>query len=267
MMALEKDLTEEETEVVKTICLMRIVGLSEKMEATAQTLSLALGRKQKEIKECLRALEKKEVVLFRDKLNSYVLRQKIDVDLEEKLAQCEQEITNFSLTKELDQVLGHRYDLPKKYNHVHGMTRFFDTIFMETEQFLEMKSTDCLYEETLGGTFADGKILLLLDPYARYEKSVKRHLNVLKDDKIVVIYPESPFEAEGLLRRIKGIRMILQQEDYLNHDEVLEEELLMMEEDCLYKLNWMFETHFVPGRAECQVFTKMETASITFISF
>lgn len=264
MMALEKDLTEEETEVVKTICLMRIVGLSEKMEATAQTLSLALGRKQKEIKECLRALEKKEVVLFRDKLNSYVLRQKIDVDLEEKLAQCEQEITNFSLTKELDQVLGHRYDLPKKYNHVHGMTRFFDTIFMETEQFLEMKSTDCLYEETLGGTFADGKILLLLDPYARYEKSVKRHLNVLKDDKIVVIYPESPFEAEGLLRRIKGIRMILQQEDYLNHDEVLEEELLMMEEDCLYKLNWMFETHFVPGRAECQVFTKMETASITF---
>ncbi len=74
-------------------------------------------------------------MLFRDKLNSYVLRQKIDVDLEEKLAQCEQEITNFSLTKELDHVMGHRYELPKKYNHVHGMTRFFDTIFMETERF------------------------------------------------------------------------------------------------------------------------------------
>lgn len=124
MMVLEKDLTEEEAEIVKTICLMRIVGLSEKMEATAQTLALATGRKLNEVKERLQTLEKKEAVLFRDKLNSYVLRQKIDVDLEEKLAQCEQEITNFSLTKELDHVMGHRYELPKKYNHVHGMTRF-----------------------------------------------------------------------------------------------------------------------------------------------
>lgn len=94
-MVLEKDLTEEEEEIVKTICLMRIVGLSEKMEATAQTLALATGRKLNEVKERLQTLEKKEAVLFRDKLNSYVLRQKIDVDLEEKLAQCEQEITNF----------------------------------------------------------------------------------------------------------------------------------------------------------------------------
>ena len=109
-------------------------------------------------------------MLFRDKLNSYVLRQKIDVDLEEKLAQCEQEITNFSLTKELDHVMGHRYELPKKYNHVHGMTRFFDTIFMETERFLELKSTDGLYEEAQGGSFADGKILLLIDPYVKYKK-------------------------------------------------------------------------------------------------
>lgn len=264
MMVLEKDLTEEEAEIVKTICLMRIVGLSEKMEATAQTLALATGRKLNEVKESLQTLEKKEAVLFRDKLNSYVLRQKIDVDLEEKLAQCEQEITNFSLTKELDHVMGHRYELPKRYNHVHGMTRFFDTVFMETERFLELKSTDGLYEEAQGGAFADGKILLLIDPYVKYKKSVKQHLNALKDDKLVVIYPEKPFEAEGLLRRIRGIRMILQQEDYLNHDDVLVEELLMMEEDCLYKLNWMFETHFVPGRANCNVFTNNKNKSLTF---
>ncbi len=50
MMVLEKDLTEEEAEIVKTICLMRIVGLSEKMEATAQTLALATGRKLNEVK-------------------------------------------------------------------------------------------------------------------------------------------------------------------------------------------------------------------------
>lgn len=264
MMALEKGLTEEETEIVKTICLMRIVGLSEKMEATAQTVSLATGWGQKEVKDLLRGLEKKEVVLYRDKLNSYVLRQKVDVDLEEKLAQCDKEIVSFSLTKELDRVMGHRYELPKKYNHIHGMTRFFDTIFMKTGHFLEMQSTECLYEEAQGGTFADGKILLLIDPHARYEKSVKRHLNVLKDEKVVVIYPEKPFEAEGLLRRIRGIRMILQEEDYLNHDEVLVEELLMMEEDCLYKLNWMFETHFVPERSNCHIFTITNKQALTF---
>ena len=68
---------------------MRIVGLSEKMEATAQTLSLACGMTMEETQKRLTALEKKEVVLYRDKLNSYVIRQKIDVDLEEKLAACE----------------------------------------------------------------------------------------------------------------------------------------------------------------------------------
>ena len=264
MMAMEKDLTEEEIEIVKTICLMRIVGLSEKMEATAHTLALATGRGRREVEACLNALAKKEVVLFRDKLNSYVLRQKVDVDIEEKLTQCEQEITHFSLTKQLDEVMGHRYELPKKYNHVHGMTRFFDYIFMETEQFFALDSTEPLYEESLGGSFADGKILLLIDSYAKDRKKAKQHLNALNDDKLIVIYPDKPFDVEGLLRRIKGIHMILQQEEYLNHDEVLIEELLMMEEDCRYKLNWMFETHFVPGRAECEVYTRMDSDSLTF---
>ncbi|MDD7349633.1 MAG: hypothetical protein PUG66_07320 [Clostridiales bacterium] len=264
MMALEKGLTREETCLVKTICLMRIVGLSEKMEATAQTLSLACGMTMEETQKRLTALEKKEVVLYRDKLNSYVIRQKIDVDLEEKLAACEKEITHFSMPQELEKIMGHRYELPKKYNHIHGMTRFFDYLFMETDVFLQMKSTEILYEESMGGAFADGKILLLLDSDGGREDQIQKHISELNDDKLIAIYPEKPFDAEGLLKRRKGIEMILKEEEFLNHDEVLLEELWMMEEDCRYKLNWLFEENFVPGHSSCQIYAKKMMASVSF---
>ncbi len=246
--------TPEEQQVLKTICMIRIAGVAERIEAKEETLGIALNRSREEMREILQRMLKKEMILYREKLSSYVIRQKIDVDIEERLSAVENtQLNRVSMGTELAKLDHRKYELPRRYNHTYEMTRYFTYCFVEVEDFLKDKRGTFL-ADVEGNRQPDGQILLLIDRQGNREELVQKKVAGLKNPRLVVLYPKKAFDVDEIVKRLLAIGIMTKDSESINADNVLLEELAILEEEYRYKLNTMLDDLYLPEKGVCQLF-------------
>ena len=249
--ALLQTKNERERQIIKTICLIRITGINEGIEARAKVLSSALNCPLEEMKEQIRELEKRELILYREKLDSYVIRQKIDVDIEGQLTKIEEnELNAIDVSQTLGKLGNRQYELPRKYNHAFEMTRYFNYRFVDVNIFLS-SGKDTLLK---GVDLADGNILLLVDEEGKKADAVKKKVQELENKRLVVLYPNRAFGAKDIVIRLLAIEKFAKDRDKTNLDQVLLEELLILEEEYRYKLNALLNELYIPGNGVCELY-------------
>ncbi len=248
MIALSETEDEWEQKVLKTICMIRVVGLGERIEAKANTLGIALNKSREEMNRILKHMEEKELILYREKLSSYVIRQKIDVDIEERLQAIENNwMHGIDISDELVKLDHRKYELPRRYNHRYEMTRYFDYRYVECDDFL---SEDFTFEDMS----ADGHIFLLIDRQGRRGKHVEMQVSQINHPRLVVLYPKRRFDADEVVKRLLAIEVMAKDTVSVNADKVLLEELAILEEEYRYKLDMMLDELYVPAKGGCKLY-------------
>lgn len=240
----------KEQELIKTLALILMVGKQDEMYAKDEVLSIGCGMDENEFDQVMEGLCARNVILFRKHTRSYAFKNNIGVDVDKEIEKrIQTKFAKINLCKELDNISELEYELPKRYNHKYTMTRYFSYQFMEEKDYLALRDSKYLFEET----FSDGKLLAILREEENRVEEVKQQTKRLSNPRVVVLYPQSAISLEPLVKKILAVRSLKNDKEFLEDNKVLERELLMYEEDLLFECNVQIEKEFLPMYGNCMV--------------
>lgn len=253
-----KNLTEQI--VIKTMALVRMVGVTDEMFATDEVILNGSGLELKSYQHAMERLKSAQLIMFRSKTGSYAFKNNIGINMEEEIRQLAQKkyysLTpqNNELCKRVQELSELIYELPKRYNLEYSMTRYFGYHFMTVEDFMHLTSsqTEYLFEEQ----FADGKLICLISDQKEDKIQISRHLEELKEERIVLLLPEEPFEKTELVKKILAVKELLSSEEFLENNKALEQECRLYEEDLTFELQSYLEGLYLPFHQKTYVMHK-----------
>lgn len=153
--AIDKCDTEDQRKIVKALAVILIVNKEDEIPATEKYLKLCINASDPE--QALMELKKKEFIYKKNSTDSYVFKTRAGSELKAEIKrQRELKGENVNYSKVLLDVTGNYFIIPRKYNTVKMMTRYFTNEFMSVDDFLNITSSTALLDNTL-----DGKVITL----------------------------------------------------------------------------------------------------------
>lgn len=168
--AIDKCDTEDQRKIVKALAVILIVNKEDEIPATEKYLKLCINASDPE--QALMELKKKEFIYKKNSTDSYVFKTRAGSELKAEIKrQRELKGENVNYSKVLLDVTGNYFIIPRKYNTVKMMTRYFTNEFMSVDDFLNITSSTALLDNTL-----DGKVITLYSFSRIKQEAVKQHL-------------------------------------------------------------------------------------------
>lgn len=247
--ALHKVTESAEKQIIKAISVIQMLRREEELPVTDEAIRAALGMEQSLYQKTMQQLCQQQIVIYRSSRGIYAFKNNVGIDIEKEIQkEIKKQPDYFPICEFLKNVSELEYVLPKQYNQRQCMTRYFRYEYMLQETFLEMQTTDYLFE----GQFADGKILALVCLKEIRKKEIIEKCKQF-DNRIVVVIPDREFSQLPNLRRLAAIEALKNQPDFIEENVVLQQELELYTEDVAFEINAVLEEDFVPGNGMCQV--------------
>lgn len=246
--ALKKVSDSNEKKVIKAISVIQMLRREEELPVTDEAIRAALGMEETTYQEAIRKLCTQQIVIYRSSRGIYAFKNNVGLDIEKEIAkEIKKQSERFPICEYLNRISELEYVLPKQYNQNQCMTRYFRYEYMLQETFLQMQTTEYLFEEQ----FSDGKILALicLDDI-QAEKIVEKSRSF--DNRIVVVVPDKVFSQVPNLRRLAAIESLQEQPQFIEENIVLQQELELYAEDIIFEINATLEEDFAPGNGSCR---------------
>ncbi len=251
--ALAKTADRAEQAVIKAIAVIRMVGREEEFPAKKQTIRLALAMEEETCARAVDALAGRELIVYRSKSGFYAFRGNVGVDVEKEIANRMAEYGNRDIVcQTLADVTEMRYELPRQHNQNYAITRYFSYVYLRTADFLRLASAEYLFEEE----FSDGKILVLIPDEETDGEALQEKLDVLSDDRLLVLAPQRAFRAEPLVRRYAAIEALLRDARFIGDNQVLRQELALCREDIAFEINAKMEEHYLPENGNVWIYRR-----------
>lgn len=246
--ALKKVSDSNEKKVIKAISVIQMLRREEELPVTDEAIRAALGMEENTYQEAIHQLCAQQIVIYRSSRGIYAFKNNVGLDIEKEIAkEIKKQSERFPICEYLNRISELEYVLPKQYNQNQCMTRYFRYEYMLQETFLQMQTTEYLFEEQ----FSDGKILALvcLDDIQE-EKIVEKSRSF--DNRIVVVVPDKVFSQVSNLRRLAAIESLQEQPQFIEENIVLQQELELYAEDIIFEINATLEEDFAPGNGSCR---------------
>lgn len=263
--ALRKTKTRKARRVIKALALILMIHQREQLPATDEGIRLAAGLSKEDYEEVKKQLLDKEILLYRYSLGTYTFKNNVGVDVEKEIrGLMAHNYKNIDLAAGLHNVSELDFILPKRYNQIFAMTRYFQYTYMGMEQFLALPDPDMLFakeeSDVLGiSSHADGKIIAIIrekseaDPEEEMQ-AILQKVRMLHDKRIVVLYPKKRNDYGTLLRKLTAVKKLLFDEQFIADNVVLEQELNLYVEDLTNEINVLLESDYMVNRKQCRVF-------------
>lgn len=241
--ALSKTEDESEIQLIKAIGVIRMIHREDELPARDSVLRLSLAWSEEHLKKVIGRLVEKQLVVYRKSIGIYDFRANAGVDVNQNIEKKMVELSErFSVSQTLGRISDLEYELPKKYNQKYAITRYFQYEYLETEDFLQIKNSQYLFEEK----FADGKILILLHATEADTEKIKAHLDSLADVRLVVLVNVRPSAVEPLLLKYHAVHALKTDAEFIDENEILKQELELYEEDLSFEINAIIEQDYLP---------------------
>lgn len=254
--------------VIKALALILMVQQREQLPANDPGIRLAAGLSVEDYEEAKEQLLRDGILLYRYAQGTYTFKNNVGVDVEKEIQTImHRNYKNLNIAEAVQKVSELDYILPKRYNQLFSMTRFYQYEYMSFAQFLALPDADVLFakgssDDLEGVDFADGKIVAILrmpeedSVSEETEEITMLHTKIeqLGDDRIVVLYPEKARYYGTLLRRLTAVKSMQQDEQFITDNVVLEQELSLYEEDLNNEINVLLERDYLMGAGRCKVF-------------
>lgn len=229
--ALDKCDTEEQKKLIKALAVVLIVNKEDEMPATEKYLKLCVNATEPE--QVLEELKNKEFIYKKNATGTYVFKTRAGSELKAEIKrQRDLKGDNVNYVKALLNVTGKYHVIPRKYNTIAMMTRYFNNEFMDVEYFLNINSAEAL----IGNDTLDGKVITLFSFIGIKQEVVKRHVQELADTRLVVVCPKKGLKAQKQLKDFEIISELRDNQAFTNNNEILKKELPLLIEDLSVEL-------------------------------
>lgn len=223
---LDKCETEDQKKLVKALAIVLIVNKDDEMPATERYLKLCINASDPE--QAIEALQKKEFIYKKNATGTYVFKTRAGSELKAEIRkQRGLKGENVNYANALLEITGKYYVIPRKYNTVTMMTRYFTNEFMDVEDFFNINSAEAI----IGNNTLDGKVITLFSFIGIEQEAVRNHVLELADKRLVVVCPKKGLKAQKQLKDFEIISELRQNQVFTNNNEILKREIPLMIED------------------------------------
>lgn len=247
--ALSKCSNQNEEKVIKTLAIVLIVNKEDEMPADDVYLQLAVN--DSNAMDIIEELKKKELIYKKASTGEYAFKTKAGSALKKEIKrQRDLKGNNVNYSKALLMISRKYYVLPRKYNTINMITRYFRHEYMDVDAFLDVEKADTLFDNSDN---ADGKVLTLFSFSAVKQDKVKKHIKDLCCDKLVVVSPGNTIELEKQLRDFEIVQELKENQAFNQNNEVMQRELPILEDDIISKVEeTLIEVY--EDNSDCKVF-------------
>ena len=222
---LEKCETEDQKKIAKALAVILIVNKQDEIPATEKYLKLCINASEPE--HALIELQRKDYIYRKNSTDSYVFKTRAGSELKSEIRrQRDIKGDNVNYSKVLSEVTGKYFVVPRKYNTLKMMTRYFVNEYMSVDDFLNINSADVLINDAL-----DGKVITLYSFSGIKQEVVKRHVLELADKRLVVVCPKIGLKVQKQLIDYEIIRTLKDNQSFTSNNEILKKELPLLLDD------------------------------------
>lgn len=229
---LEKCVTDDQKKIIKALAIVLIINKEDELPASNNNLKLCVSAGDGS--QAIDELVQNEFIYQKSSTGNYVFKTKAGSELKSEIKrQRALKGENVNYAKALIDVTGKYHVIPRKYNTIFSMTRYFDNQFMDAEDFLSITSSDVL----LGDCKGDGKVITLFSFSRIKQEMVKKHLLELNDSRLVVVCPKKALALKKQLMDYEIIQELRKNQSFTTNNEILKKELPLLIEDLSDELN------------------------------
>lgn len=229
--AIDKCETEDQKKIIKALAIVLIVNKEDEIPATEKYLKLCVNASEPE--QAISELKAKKSIYRKNSTDSYVFKTRAGSELKAEIRR-QREIKGDSVNyaRTLLEVTGKYFVVPRKYNTVKMMTRYFTNEFMHVDDFLSIDSADAL----IGTETLDGKVITLYSFIGIKQELVKKHVLDLADKRLVVVCPKKGLKAQKQLKDYEIISELRDNQAFTNNNAILKKELPLLLDDLTAEL-------------------------------
>ena len=217
--------------IIKTIALIYIVEQFEKLPPIYDVIVDAFRDvvgDTKVISEALADLVSKECIVYLKRSNNYLkLKESSGVDIPQEIAKkIESNRATLNVRDILNRSSFDSFMYPTRYNDEHEITRYFDFVFIGSDEFWNVSDWDLKISETL----ADGVVYAIVPNSAADIDKIKKALTegTGKNDRIVFCLPKRFVDIEKIAFEYKAV---LDLKALVDDDDLLSDEYDIYIED------------------------------------
>ena len=230
--ALERCITEDQKKIIKALAVILIVNKEDELPATDKTLNLCVA--VDDGPQAINELVQLEFIYQKSSTGNYMFKTKAGSELKKEIKrQRSLKGDNVNYAKALIDVTGKYYVIPRKYNTIFSMTRYFTNQFMDINDFLDINSSDILLSDCSG----DGKVITLYSFSEIEQEKVENHLIDLNDSRIVIICPNKSLRLKKQLKDYEIILELRNNQSFTSNNKILKKEMPLLIEDITDEIN------------------------------
>lgn len=230
--ALERCMTEDQKKIIKALAVILIVNKEDELPASDKNLNLCVALDDGP--QAINELVQLEFIYQKSSTGNYMFKTKAGSELKKEIKrQRSLKGDNVNYAKALIDVTGKYYVIPRKYNTIFSMTRYFTNQFMDINDFLDINSSDILLSDCSG----DGKVITLYSFSKLEQEKVKNHLIDLNDSRIVIICPKKSLRLKKQLKDYEIIQELCNNQSFTANNKILKKEMPLLIEDITDEIN------------------------------
>ncbi len=224
--AIDKCDTDDQKKLIKALAIILIAKNEDELPATDKYLKLSINAV--DATQAIDELIQKNFIYKKAIDGQYTFKTQAGSQLRKEIKrQRELKGDNVNYGQALLDVTGKYYVVPRKYNTVHMMTRYFTNQFMRVEDFLNVDSAEAMLADCSG----DGKVITLYSFEKVQQQQVRKHLFQLGDQRIVVVCPKQAIKVSKQLKDYEIIQELTTNSLFVGNNEILKRELPILIED------------------------------------
>lgn len=213
--AIKKTTNNIEKSVLKVLAVFEMLDDYSKLAPTKEMISLALCIDQKSISETIGSMVYEEKILKIAKSSNYLSfaysgTKEIDYEIDKFISTKGKSLVISDVLNDLNEK---KYLIPRKYNAINKITRFFRIVFLEEDAYMNMTSFALLKEKI----YCDGIIIRIIGNKTT-QKKIKEHYNLMNENENIIVQ-SSKLDFDDIIVEAKNIIALM---NILNKDDAVE---------------------------------------------
>lgn len=235
--ALGRCKTEDQKKLIKALAIVLIVNKEDEIPADEKYLSLCVD--VDDSAKAFNELLTENLLYKKSSTGTFVFKTRAGSELKSEIKRLREiKGENVNYAKVLSEITGRYHVIPRKYNTLYKMTRYFSCEYMEAEAFLNIGEAEAI----LGDLSGDGKVIKLFAFTEIDQQKIIQHVEKLSDERLVVVCPKHNIKAKKSLRDFEIIKELQENQTFRNNHEILVKELPLLLEDLTTELENLFVT-------------------------
>ena len=225
--AISKCTNVEQIKTVKSLAVILIVNKEDEMPADEKYLPMAAMIDDVEI--VIADLVKNQLIYKRGSTNAYMFKTRAGSTLKSEIKKRrELKGDNVNYVRCLEDITGKHFVVPRKYNSIHRMTRYFRVEYMNVDDFLSIQSAESfgITENKL-----DGKVVLLYGFVGIKQELVKKQVLNLCCKQLVVLCPKKGLKIVKQIKDFEIIQELRNDQAFYGDNAITKRELPLLEDD------------------------------------